>query len=262
MTGSVYVTIVGSKVCYGDTLTDLLGFIAAAKSKLALPYTPTTHLPIFMSEEQFIRFKNAGKRQGSTGKTTTSGLSRDRNDRTTSWALQKWDVDNYGELTGLSGPWGNGSLTNRDHMTANSSNQLQLKYGTWQGSATTSSGVKNEGLAITVSGEHHRLASYTYGGRTKKTDTPDGSSRMVYGSNFPTESFTTETREMLQWKALHTNSSGKVKNTIRVEMVGGYAYMYKVAVSPGFVAPTLTHDQVLIGFLDAAIANDDGTVRK
>ncbi len=162
----------------------------------------------------------------------------------------------------MSGPWGNGSLTNRDHMTANSSNQLQFQTGTWSGNAATSAQVKSEGLAITVSGEHHRRASYTYGGRTRKKDTPDGSTRMRYGANYPTQSFLTETKEMLDWKSSHLGRNNQIKNTLRVEMVGGYTYLYKLAVSRNLITATAVHDATLVNYLEAAAKNDDGNPRR
>jgi hypothetical protein len=79
-----------------------------------------------MSDEQFVRFKNAGKRHASkqTGK-KAGVVDRDRQDRTAIKTLHKWDVEQYGNLIGKAGPWGSGSRTNRDHMTADSSNQLR-----------------------------------------------------------------------------------------------------------------------------------------
>jgi hypothetical protein len=147
-------------------------------------------------------------------------------------------------------------------MTANSSNQMRRASGTWQGSANTVGGVKNEGLAITVSGRHHREASYTYGGRTAKSDTPDGTTRMTYGATHPTESFFTEMREMLTWKANHIGTGGQAKNTLRLEMVGAYAFMYKAAVDAGHIRATIEQDVLLLHWLRRAVTNDDGVARK
>lgn len=256
----MYVTIIGSKICYGDNFDDLETYIAGALAgnKFSNALVPAKIDTVSLSEAQFVRFKNAGRRHASSSaKQTTGGISRQRPDRTTA-KLNKWDVNPYGELVGFEGPWGDGSFTNRDHMTANSSNQLMFQHNTWPGAATTSSGVKREALAIAVSGKHHRTASYTYGGRTAKRDTPDGTTRKEYAANYPTPSFKTETDEMLKWKANHTNQLGVAKNTLRVEMVGGYAYIYRRSVERNLIAPTIDHDKMLMAYLDIAVKNDTG----
>lgn len=273
----VLVTIIASKICYGADLPSLLHYIghvkqargqqmaaltpAAIKAALAGGPAPLNVDSATLSDSQFVRFKNAGRQHASKSAKSVGGIARTRDDRTEDDDLRKWDVAEYGELTGRGGPWGGGSLTNRDHMTANSSNQLRLASGTWQGDASTTGGVKNEGLAITVSGRHHREASYTYGGRTAKIDTPDGTTRMTYGATHPTESFFTEMREMLTWKANHIGTGGQVKNTLRLEMVGAYAFMYKAAVDRGHIKPTIEQDVLLLHWLRRAVTNDDGVAR-
>jgi hypothetical protein len=88
-------------------------------------------------------------------------------------------------------------------------------------------------FAITVSGRHHREASYTYGGRTKKTDTPDGSTRTQYGATHPTDSLYTETYPMLKWKFSHiSQKTNQLKNTLRLEMVGAYVFVYNTQSPP------------------------------
>lgn len=263
----MYVIIIGSKICYGTTKVSMGVYTTNVWNNNPLKFNgcmPANYnAAVKMSNAQFERFKNAGRRHASSTPGKKAGnVDRTRPDRTGEPDLFKWDVAEYGELTGRTGPWGDGSWTNRDHMTANSSNQIMLNQGQWPGWGTTASQVKAEALAITVSGKHHREASYTYGGRTKKKDTPDGSTRMQFGASHPTESFLTETQEMLEWKSNHIGSAGLAKNTLRVEMVGAYAFMYKKAVDFDLISATVAHDQVLMHYLGLAIQNDDGQVRQ
>lgn len=96
------------------------------------------------------------------------------------------------------------------------------------------------------------------GGRTKIKDTAiAGMTRMEYGAHNTTDSFAIETREILQWKAAHTNSAGTAKNTLRLEMVGPYTYMFKVAVRNRFIDPILKHDLLLMHYLRLAVSNDN-----
>lgn len=257
----MYITIIGAKIFYGDTLNDMLKSIGAYKGKhsgAVSGLTPNAITYVQMTEMQFVRFKNAGRRKASSkpGKQTTGGISRTRVARTgTHDPLEKWDVDFYGDLTGHAGPWGNGSLTNRDHMTANSSNQMRNKQS---GHALSTNEVKNQGVAITVSGEHHRRASYTYGGRTKSPSPVLGLNRMEFGAKYPTDAFMTELDTMLEWK----RDGGTGKNRLRIEMVGAYTYMYKFSVDTGVVTPSVMQDQKLLNWIAAAVANDDGKIRK
>ena len=212
-----------------------------------------------MTDAQFVRFKNAGRQHPSAAVKLAGTISRDRADRQIATELEKWDVGHYGKLTGRSGPWGAGAATNRDHMTANSSNQKRQQTGNYPGGFTTVAEVKQDGLSITVSGDHHRAASYTYGGRTAKTDAPGGKRRMDFGAEDPTASFKVETEAMLQWKSSHIGSGGTSKNTLRLEMVGAYAFMYKRSVALHHITPTMGHDEMLISYIEAAVANDDAT---
>ena len=259
------VTVIGSKICHGSNGGDLIKYITEAEKNntLGLP-KPAKIDAVTLNDEQFVRFKNAGRMHASKKPGKKAGnVDRTRVDRTDDDDLNKWDVAPYGDLTGKSGPWGSHGKTNRDHMTADSSNQLQLKSGDWSGEATTSSGVKSEALAITVSGQHHRDASYTYGGRTKKTDTPDGSTRTRFGATHPTESYQTETTEMLQWKSSHASkTTGQLKISLRIETVGAYAYMYKTSVALQRIEANANMDKVIIKYLRIAVNNDDGVERK
>lgn len=261
----MYLTIIGAKIFYGDTVTDaenhIATYISHGKRMNAIQvFVPIVRSYVQMNENQFLRFKNAGRRHASAhaGKTTTSGLDRTRIDRTgRNDPLEKWDVDHYGNLTGHAGPWGNRALTNRDHMTANSSNQIRNSLLP-ANIADSHSAVKADGLAITVSGNHHRGGSYTYGGRTKKESPVQGMNRMEFGAHYPTTAFYVEMNEMLEWK--RTNSLGKSR--LRVEMVGAYAYMYKKAVDWGVVQATPQQDYTLLAWTAEAVTRDDGTVRK
>lgn len=257
----MYITLIGAKIFYGDSVNDMVKAVSTYKGTRLTQMAgliPNSITYVQMSETQFVRFKNAGRRKGSStpGKTTTGGLVRTRGDRTGSHdPLEKWDVDLYGNLTGHAGPWGNGSLTNRDHMTANSSNQMRNKAS---GHSLSTNQVKAQGVAITVSGEHHRQASYTYGGRTKSDSPVSGLNRMEFGAQYPTAAFMKELDTMLEWK----RDGGVGKNRLRIEMVGAYIYMYKFAADAKVISPSVMQDQKLLSWLTAAVANDDGKIRK
>lgn len=264
------VTIIGSKICYGHSRIELFDYIRRVGNEKFVRFNgcmPNDIHFVMMSNEQFVRFKNAGRRRSGgmdeDGHAKFAGFSdRDRDDRSNDMDLDKWDVASYGHLSGRAGPWGNGALTNRDHMTADSSNQIRFGQGTWPGMAGNRAGVKSEALAITVSGAHHRDASWTYGGRTKKTDTPTGETRSGFGASNPTASFAIETEAMLKWKSNHiSKTTGQLKNTLRVETVGAYAYMYIQAVKQGFIQATQQQDLLLINYLLVACQNDDGKAR-
>lgn len=256
---NVVVTIMGSKIFYGANISAVLLKIASSKSTppffLANSVIQINPKYVTMTESQFVRFKNAGKRHASKAPGKMAGSeNRTRADRTQSGNLNKWDVGYYRDLIGRHGPWGDGSFTNRDHMLANSSNQQQFNNGTWTGPETTSNQVKNAGIAITVSGKHHREHSATYGGRTKQDSPLPSVNRTEYGALEPTAAFKFEMDAMLSGKA--TITLQKLKNTLRIEMVGGYAYMYKFSVTNGQINATVAQDQALIDWLKKAVNND------
>lgn len=246
-----YVTIINAKIFYSNTLQGLLSLVSGIQPNTAL----VKHVK--MTANQFVRFKNAGKRHASkTPGKTANGISRSRPDRSTNTQLHKWDVDFYGNLTGRVAPWGTGAKTNRDHMTAHSSNLLASQNS---GSSSSESQIKNNGIAITVSGKHHREASYTYGGRTKK-DSPDVNyNRTQYGAYYPNKAFNLEMNEMLKHKFNRANAQGVKK--LRLEMVGAYAFMYKLSVNKNVISASAQQDADMIVWLDAAVANDDAEAK-
>lgn len=269
----MYITIICAKIFYGSTKLDVDSHIstyrAQGKRKFAVdPYigaNPTmiiNKVYVQMTDSQFVRFKNAGRRHPSATPGKKVGTEdRERVDRTSIKKLEKWDVEPYGQLTNKAGPWGNGSLTNRDHMTANSSNQMR-NAALPANVSDSHSVVKRSGLAITVSGKHHRKASYTYGGRTKKASPLPGLNRMEYGALHPGAAFLTEMGEMIEWKKNHQNGIGVAKNTLRLEMVGAYAYMYKKAADLSVIDASIAQDSALVQWVQDAVNNDDNCVRK
>ena len=83
----MYITSIGAKIFYGDTLNDMLKGIGAYKGKhsgAVSGLTPNAITYVQMTEMQFVRFKNAGRRKASSkpGKQTTGGISRTRVART------------------------------------------------------------------------------------------------------------------------------------------------------------------------------------
>lgn len=265
----MFVTIICAKIFYGNSAQEINQQIASyqANGKRAIAlnpylgkvtYTVINQQLVQMSDSQFVRFKNAGRRHASHTKgKSAGGISRERQDRTGDNTLHKWDVDHYGNLTGRQGPWGNGSLTNRDHMTANSSNQMR-NAALPANVADSHYVVKRDGLAITVSGKHHRQASYTYGGRTKSASPIPGMNRTEYGANHPTQAFQKELGEMLSWKFSHS-VNGVNKNTLRLEMVGAYCYMYKKSVDTFVTKASIPQDNELIEWIRRAVQNDNHT---
>lgn len=275
----MYITIICAKIFYGNTQQDVDNHIAtymsgtnkrstavsqyiqAVQTHNTSQYQIINKKYVSMSDDQFVRFKNAGRRHPSNHPGKLAGsASRTRQNRTRDSALQKWDVEPYSSLTGKSGPWGNGSLTNRDHMLANSSLQQQ-NAAQHANVRLSSSAVKRGGLAITVSGKHHRMASYTYGGRTKSPSPVLGLNRTQYGADHPVSAFMVEMDSMLAWKFSHQGTHGVQKNTLRLEMVGAYVYMYKKSVDLCFIEANIAQDLKLLDWVEKAVANDDRKIR-
>ncbi|MBP2312810.1 hypothetical protein [Azospirillum soli] len=238
-TDKVYVTVVEGRVHFDHDRTRL---------------PVSNNGPVEMTVDQFIRFKNAGKQHASGGQKIIGGKSRYRSDRTEDDSAKKWDVTEYAHAQKQIGPWGRRHLTNRDHMNADSSNQK--KDVDWVDGLSASE-IKKQGLVIFVSGEHHREDSYTYGGRTKKKDTPNGSTRTEYGTDHPEKSLAIEIDSMLLEKSK--------RKKVRIEMVGGYRYLIKLAYQMQRIEPKKKHwdefDRIIMNYLEDAVKNDDGKAR-
>ncbi|HEX6536758.1 MAG TPA: hypothetical protein VF041_19380 [Gemmatimonadaceae bacterium] len=259
----MHVTLVDAKVCYGASQHALQTYLASKAIPDVYTPGPGARAVVQMSDAQFVRFKNAGKQHATDPMNVkfAGAVSRVRPDRTGNAALEKWDVAAYGDLTGRAGPWGGGPHTNRDHVTAHSSNVMRWNNGLYPLHAHSQAELKNVAPAITVSGRHHREASWTYGGRTKTIVVGTTETRMEYGAFHPDASVRLEFDAMLGWKADPNNhSSGNP--TIRVEMVGAYAYLYKVLVNDGVTTASKQTDDLVLHYLNVAVLNDDGVVRK
>jgi hypothetical protein len=264
---AMYVTIVLSKICYGPTRSALNAYIARDPALVAARKTPNKRSVVQMSDGQFVRFKNAGRQHPSMTPGKSAGaVTRDRAERRgANLPLQKWDVGPYRTLTGRTGPWGDGSMTNRDHITADSSNQVRWgTIGNWPMPAASAAEVRLGATAVVVSGRHHRSASYTYGGRTKLPSPVGGFNRTQFGAHYPTDAVMTEVSEMLEWKAdrtkhTRTNAAGHV--TLRVEAVGAYAFLYKTLVADNVIHASDGMDETILHYLNIAVRHDDGVSR-
>jgi len=271
------VTIVLGKIIYGNDATELTSYVAHAESKtthsgasataissgewtaLKIGLTSPT-LPancVDLNPSQFLRFKNAGKRSGSVAKSFTDPLTGNvityqRGDRTRDATLDKWDVARYQELVGRVAPWGTHGATNRDHLLADSINQTMYRQGNNPYGVHSPSELKREAFAMTVSGKHHREGSSTYGGRVQAI-------KQQHANN-PTVGAHSEIEAMLEHKN-DPNNRPTNKSTLRVEMVGAYAYLYKCLVEQGVIVGTPVTDAMLINYLRAAVAADDGQWR-
>lgn len=221
-----------------------------------------------LTPQQFLRFKMAGRQHGQsaaktynldvdplTGLPPPTAITIKRVARQgRSEALGKWDVARYGDLTGRAGPWGNGAHTNRDHLLAHSTNLIRWKTGHDDYGASSESELKREGLAVVVSGDHHRKGSATYGGRAHSVNQAHAAA--------PQAGVKDEIDTMLGWKAgkpvtLASATHQKPgKATLRIEMVGAYVYLYKRLVEQGIIAGAEDMDLMLLDYLRTAVAAD------
>ncbi|WP_063107703.1 hypothetical protein [Rhodanobacter thiooxydans] len=226
-----------------------------------------------LTPQQFLRFKMAGRQHGQgtaktyndvvadplTGTKPTSITIQRVARQGASIPLGKWDVARYGDLTGRAGPWGPGSQTNRDHLLAHSSNLIRWKAGDDDYGATSASELKREGLAVVVSGIHHREGSATYGGRAQHVNAAHAMNPQVGVKD--------EIDTMLGWKAQKTVTLGSKaytksgKATLRIEMVGAYFYLYKRLVVQEIIKGDESMDIMLLDYLRSAVGWDDGKWR-
>lgn len=284
----MFVTIVMGKIVYGNSVPELSSYVANAENKLthssttdkALKSTEWSDLkkaltpplvPLFgqqapvpvpancvkMTSAQFLRFKNAGRQKASVAKSFTDPLTGQlityqRTDRTQDKTLEKWDVARYNALVGRTAPWGTHGATNRDHLLADSINQTIYKQGSNPYNVTSPSELKREAFAVTVSGKHHREGSATYGGRVQAI-------KQQHANN-PTMGAHIEMDAMMAYKNEPTNRTSN-KSTLRIEMVGAYAYLYKQLVEQTVIVATSGTDKLLIDYLSAAVKADDGQWR-
>lgn len=290
----MWVTLVGGKILYGKDSAALVGYFANSEGKVGRSATAAAAQAsvadasggtrwdavkarvlksdssdcVQLSPAQFLRFKMAGRQEGQgaaktyhdvdplTGGTPTT-ITIQRAARTGSAVpLGKWDVASYGDLTGRAGPWGSGARTNRDHLLAHSTNLIRWKSGHDDYGASTESQLKREGLAVVISGDHHRQGSSTYGGRAHYVNA-------AHATN-PQAGVKAEIDTLLGWKAgksvtlgsgVHTKPG---KATLRIEMVGAYFYLYKRLVEQKIIAGEEGMDTMLLSYLRAAVADDDG----
>lgn len=258
----MFVTIYLAKVCYGPTPAALTAYLGTHHLPNVFAAGPGARPVVQMNDSQFVRFKNAGKRHASKAPGKTAGaVPRDRASRTASPTLEKWDVAPYGALTGKAGPWGAGAMTNRDHVTAHSSNVMAWKGNLYPIPAADENELKRVAPAITVSGRHHREASWTYGGRTKTIVAAAGVRRVEYGAFSPDDSVWAEMDAMLGWKADPTKHSHG-HSTLRLEMVGAYVYLYKTLVGHGVITASKNQDDRLLHYLNMAVHHPDQAPRK
>lgn len=249
------------KIVYGDTSGDLNNYVAARAGKLN--GSQVGNRLVTMTDDQFRRFKTAGRRHASAApKMTPDGVSYTRPDRTNDPTLNKWDVDRYQHLTGRTGPWGTHAATNRDHLLAHSENVQIYNGGQNPYNVTNVNTLKKLAWCVTISGNHHRGGSATYGGRVNAIHPQLGMTPRQYASGNPTAGAHFEMEAILEHKRDPNNRrSGVNKSTLRIEMVGAYAFLYKRLVQQGVMAGNQTTTDMLLDYLADAVANDDGKAR-
>ena len=301
------VTVIGGKIIYGKDQVAIIGYfansVAKVKKSSGTTAAQTSAKPslgkksrwdavkdrvlmanitdfVELTPYQFLRFKMAGRQGGQTAAKsydmdpltggTPNVMSIQRVARTATPTLAKWDVAPYGELTGRTGPWGGGSATNRDHLLAHSTNMLR-----WNGTINdygvkSESELKRKGLAVVISGKHHRDGSQTYGGRARKVSAAHAAD--------PQAGAEEEIQALLEYKATKaypsassSSASGSGmpppakkaklvsgKATLRIEMVGAYFFLYKKLVEETPIVGQDSMDTMLLGYLRTAAKNDDG----
>lgn len=302
------VVIIYGKIIYGTALANLTGYIANTASaggggtvrgtvafaglaaslnviagppllvREATAGAPIDRNVVTMSDDQFIRFKSAGRRHAeSSAKKNASAISTGRVDRTSD-DLAKWDVGRYSDLSSKrGGPWGGGHATNRDHLLAHAENLEVLAHTGNPYGATSVAELKQRAWAVTISGNMHRGGSMTYGGNA---GTNVAALKGRFGVTIPTtpaedanlmrdlatgnmhKAARMETEALLQHKAnragRHNNPTTKTGSTLRIEMVGAYAYLYKQLIEQGIMRPDADHDAMLLRYLALAVTHDDG----
>jgi hypothetical protein len=247
------VTIVASKIHHANAPVTLDARLNSYGVALHLVQVRVT-----MSERQFIRFKCAGRQSAmANAKQITDPLTGgviatyQRADRTQTSDLGRWDVEHYGKLTGRNAPCGRGAATNRDHLLADSINQIMYSQGANPYGATSASDLKRQGYAVTVSGHHHRRGSETYGGRVQAIKHQH--------ANNPTTGAQSEMAAMMAYKHGPSNRKNNTnKSTLRIEMVGAYCFLYKKLVEVGVMVASPATDLMLLQYLQAAVTVDDG----
>ncbi|SHH90913.1 hypothetical protein [Marivita hallyeonensis] len=245
------ITIIDGKIHYGANLQNLHGRL----QNYNIPQN-AIQKTVTLNHTQFIRFKCAGRQTEMAAAKqvvdplTGNVLSYQREDRT-SGELARWDVEEYGKLTSRTAPWGKGHKTNRDHLLADSINQVMYSAGVNPYGAANANELKRRGLAVVVSGHHHRKGSETYGGRVQAI-------KQQHANN-PTVGADSEMGAMMEYKNDPANrKSNTNKSTLRIEMVGAYCFLYKRLCKQQVMQPNAQTDFMLLSYLEAAAQTDDG----
>lgn len=231
---------------------------------------------VTMTADQFLRFKCAGRRHAEQPKKNPLALNRQRKGRTND-DLGKWDVERYEVLQSKrGGPWGAGSATNRDHLLAHAENEAAYTAGKNPYGAANVQELKRLAWAVTISGQLHREGSMTYGGNSQ---TPVGVLKNRFRVTIPTSpaedaapmrqlvtndmhrAAQMETESLLKHKAdrpgrVHGTAKPGKAPSLRIEMVGAYAYLYKKLIDEKVMYPDSNHDCMLLYYLHLAVAGD------
>lgn len=202
-----------------------------------------------LSSDNFIRFKNGGKRLPSSAM-VPKGVGkkaklRSRLDRTHD-LVREGDVGPFSTGHGSLKPNVASATLERDHLSSDGALKYRanvLKTGPFSGKGYSDGQIKARGIAMAIEHDIHAMG-YSYGSKQKRTDTPNGSTRMHYVAQFPTAGLFLEMEEELA----AYNGAG----LLSYELVGSYRYLYRMNVKSGHVAADDKLDALIEAYLAVA----------
>lgn len=213
---------------------------------------------VLMTSDNFVRFKNGGKRLPSRnpGKTTgkqapIGGASPPKHVRTRAdrrlGLVEEGDVGTYST--------GHNSLKpniatpglQRDHINSTAAVLLRtnaLNLGAFAGSGFSDGQIRARGLTIAISDDVHK-GGYTYGGKQHSVVPGSGGmTRVVYVATHPEDGFY---NELIGELALYYGNG-----QLTYEIVGSYRYLYKLSVRDGHIHATDDLDGLIEAYLGVA----------
>ncbi|KRE88302.1 hypothetical protein ASG87_06710 [Frateuria sp. Soil773] len=202
-----------------------------------------------LSSDNFIRFKNGGKRLPSSAMVPKGvgkkAKSRDRLDRTKD-LVREGDVGPYSTGHGSLKPNVASATLERDHLSSDGALKYRanvLNTGPFSGMGYSDGQIKARGIAMAIEHDIH-VTGYSHGSKQKKTDTPNGMTRLQYVAQFPSEGLYLEIDEELA----AYNGAG----LLTYELVGSYRYLYRMSVKNNHVAATDDLDSLIEAYLRVA----------
>jgi len=204
---------------------------------------------IQLSADNFVRFKNGGKRLPS-GAAVPKGVGkkakpRSRLDRRND-LVREGDVGPYSTGVGSLKHNVASATLERDHISSDGALKYRanvLNTGPLSGMGYSDGQIKARGIAIAIEHDIHTMG-YSYGSKQKRTDTPNGTTRMHYVAQFPERGIYLEIEEEL---AAYYGAG-----SLSFELVGSYRYLYRLNVKNGHVTATDELDALIEAYLAVA----------